>query len=113
MWVLYGIHNCDSIKKARAALDAARQSYRFHDYRLDGVDAALLQRFIDSLGLAAVLNQRSTSWRQLSDAQKHDLTPEKALQLLQAVPTLIKRPILDTGEQLIVGFSPDHYPTDK
>jgi arsenate reductase len=112
MWVLYGIKNCDSIKKARAALDAKRQPYRFHDYRIDGVEAAVLQRFIDSLGLDAVLNQRSTSWRQLSDDQKNDLSPEKALQLLQAVPTLIKRPILDTGEQLIVGFSLDHYSTD-
>jgi len=60
----------------------------------------------------AVLNQRSTSWRQLDDGQKSDLTPDKAVQLMLAVPTLIKRPILDDGQQLIVGFNPDQYPTE-
>jgi arsenate reductase-like glutaredoxin family protein len=66
---------------------------------------------IDALGVDALLNQRSTSWRQLSDEQKHDLTPEKALQLMLAVPTLIKRPILNTSDQWLVGFSSDLYQT--
>lgn len=112
MLVVYGIKNCDSVKKARAWLDAQQIVYRFHDYRLDGLDAALLQRFIEALGVDAVLNQRSTSWRQLDDTQKRDLTPDKALQLMLAVPTLIKRPILDDGQRLIVGFSPDQYPSE-
>lgn len=112
MLVVYGIKNCDSVKKARAWLDARQIVYRFHDYRLDGLDAALLQRFIEALGVDAVLNQRSTSWRQLDDAQKRDLTSDKALQLMLAVPTLIKRPILDDGQLLIVGFSPDQYPSE-
>jgi len=111
MIVVYGIKNCDSVKKARAWLDARHVAYRFHDYRLDGLEPALLQRFIEVLGVDAVLNQRSTSWRQLEDAQKHDLTPDKALQLMLAVPTLIKRPILENGQQLIVGFNPDQYPS--
>lgn len=111
MIVVYGIKNCDSVKKARGWLDARQIDYRFHDYRLDGLDAALLQRFVDALGVDALLNQRSTSWRQLDDAQKSDLTPEKALQLMLSVPTLIKRPILDDGRQLVVGFNPDQYPT--
>ncbi|WKJ91189.1 ArsC family reductase [Methylomonas montana] len=113
MIVVYGIKNCDSVKKARAWLDARQIAYRFHDYRIDGLDAALLQGFIDTLGVEAVLNQRSTSWRQLDDAQKSDLTPDKALQLMLAVPTLIKRPILEKGQQLIVGFNPDQYPTES
>ncbi len=112
MLVVYGIKNCDSVKKARSWLETRQVAYRFHDYRVDGLDAALLQGFIDALGVDAVLNQRSTSWRQLSDEQKRDLTPDKALQLMLAVPTLIKRPILANGEQLIVGFSPDLYPTE-
>jgi arsenate reductase (glutaredoxin) len=112
MRVVYGIKNCDSVKKARSYLEARQVAYRFHDYRVDGLDAALLQGFIDALGVDAVLNQRSTSWRQLDDEQKRDLSPDKALQLMLAVPTLIKRPILDNGGQLIVGFSPDLYPSE-
>ncbi|MDT4288995.1 ArsC family reductase [Methylomonas sp. MO1] len=112
MIVVYGIKNCDSVKKARTWLEARHIAYRFHDYRVDGLEAALLQSFVDALGVDAVLNQRSTSWRQLDDAQKSDLTPNKAVQLMLAVPTLIKRPILDDGQQLIVGFNPDQYPTE-
>ncbi len=109
--IVYGIKNCDSVKKARSWLEAHQVDYRFHDYRVDGLDANLLQRFIDALGVDAVLNQRSTSWRQLDDTQKCDLTPEKALQLMLAVPTLIKRPILDNRGQLSVGFNPDLFPS--
>jgi Spx/MgsR family transcriptional regulator len=111
MCVLYGIKNCDSVKKARAYLDNKQISYRFHDYRLDGLDASLLQSFIDTLGLAAVLNQRSSSWRQLSAEQKQDLSPDKALQLMLDIPTLVKRPIYHNGKQLIVGFQPELYTT--
>lgn len=106
---LYGIKNCDTIKKARAYLEANKIEYHFHDYRIDGADAALIQHFIDQRGVDAILNQRSTSWRQLTEQQKSDLNPEKVLQLLLEVPTLIKRPILDCGEQLLVGFSPELY----
>jgi Spx/MgsR family transcriptional regulator len=106
---LYGIKNCDTIKKARAYLEAKQIPYRFHDYRVDGVDEQLIQRFIDQCGVEAILNQRSTSWRQLSEQQRADLSAEKVVQLLLEVPTLIKRPILECGEQLLVGFSPELY----
>ena len=102
--LVYGIKNCDSVKKARVFLEQHKIAYQFHDYRLDGIDEMLLRRFIDALGVDAVLNQRSTSWRQLSDAQKSDLNLDKALRLMLEVPTLIKRPIIDTGSQLLVGF---------
>lgn len=108
---LYGIKNCDTVKKARTHLDARQIQYRFHDYRVDGLDAPLLQYFIDKLGVEAILNQRSTSWRQLSDEQKSDLTIDKALQLMLEVPALIKRPIIDDGKQLLVGFTPKLYET--
>lgn len=107
--ILYGIKNCDTIKKARSYLDAKQIQYRFHDYRTDGINAQLVQQFIDKLGVEAVLNQRSTSWRQLSEQQKSGLNPDQVLQLLLEVPTLIKRPILDCGDQLLVGFSPELY----
>ncbi len=107
MLVVYGIKNCDSVKRARSWLETRQIDYRFHDYRVDGLDANLLQSFIDALGVDAVLNQRSTSWRQLDDAQKSDLTPEKTLHLMLGVPTLIKRPILNLNGQLSVGFNPD------
>lgn len=108
-FTLYGIKNCDTIKKARSYLEANNIPYHFHDYRSDGIDTQLVQHFIDKLGVEALLNQRSTSWRQLTEQQKSDLSPEKVLQLLLEVPTLIKRPILDCGEQLLVGFSPELY----
>lgn len=107
MWVVYGIKNCDSVKKACAWLEARSIDYRFHDYRVNGLDAERVQLFIDRLGADAILNQRSTSWRQLDEGQKRDLTPDKTAQLLLTVPTLIKRPIIDTGKQWLVGFNPD------
>lgn len=106
---VYGIKNCDSVKKARVWLDAQQITYSFHDYRVDGLEPDLLSQFIDRLGVDAILNQRSTSWRQLNEAQKQDLTIEKAQQLILNNPTLLKRPIVAIGEQLLVGFNPDTY----
>ena len=107
--IVYGIKTCDSIKKARTWLDAQKITYSFHDYRVDGLEPDLLSQFVDQLGIDAILNQRSTSWRQLDDAQKQDLTPEKAKQLILSNPTLLKRPIVAIGEQLLVGFNPETY----
>lgn len=108
---VYGIKNCDSVKKARSWLDDRQLQYRFHDFRVDGLEPALLQQFIDKLGIDAILNQRSTSWRQLDDAQKCDLSPENARRLMLTTPTLIKRPIVSIANQWFVGFNPDHYST--
>ncbi|WP_349432660.1 ArsC family reductase [Methylomarinum sp. Ch1-1] len=109
MHTLYGIKNCDTVKKARKWLDEHHIEYRFHDYRADGLNAQLLQHFSSTLGWEAMLNKRSTSWRQLNDAQKNNLSEPTALQLMLETPTLIKRPILDTGEQLLIGFNAEHY----
>lgn len=105
MYTLYGIKNCDSVKKARLWLDKNGTLYRFHDFRNDGLTPALLERFIVRSDWNTLLNRSSTSWRQLGADQKADLTAQKAFRLMLDTPTLIKRPILDTGDQLIIGFA--------
>jgi arsenate reductase (glutaredoxin) len=111
MAVLYGIKNCDTVKKARTWLDTNGIDYQFHDYRVDRLTPEQLQGFADKLGWNAMLNRSSTSWRQLSTEQQDGLTEDKALQLMLEIPTLIKRPILDIGDKLLLGFKPDTYQT--
>ncbi len=111
MITLYGIKNCDTVKKARKWLEQHDLPYQFHDYRLDGLDLALLQHFEAELGWQAMLNKRSTSWRQLSDEQKTALDRDKALQLMLEIPTLIKRPILEQNDLFLIGFNDKHYQT--
>jgi Spx/MgsR family transcriptional regulator len=102
---LYGIKNCDTVKKARTWLDQNGISYRFHDFRIDGLTPELLQHFVDHSDWTKLLNRSSTSWRQLSAEQQSDLTQEKAMQLMLTIPTLIKRPVLDIGNKLIIGYT--------
>ena len=109
MNTLYGIKNCDTVKKARQWLDSNAIDYRFRDFRSDGLTQELIQYWIEKSGWKTLLNQRSTSWRQLSDEQKSDLSEDKAIQLMLEIPTLIKRPILDTGSRVIVGFKAEDY----
>ncbi len=105
MYTLYGIKNCDTVKKARKWLDDNGIAYQFHDFRAEGLTPELLQHFAADVDWNTLLNRNSTSWRQLSDAQKSDLSQDKAIQLMLDTPTLIKRPILDIGNRLIVGFN--------
>ena len=112
MHTLYGIKNCDTVKKARQWLDQNGIAYQFRDFRADGLTLELLQHFADHLDWNTLLNCSSTSWRQLSVEQQSDLTLEKAIALMLNTPTLIKRPILDTGDKLIIGFKSDHYKTE-
>jgi arsenate reductase (glutaredoxin) len=111
MAVLYGIKNCDTVKKARNWLDTNGIDYQFYDYRVDGLTSEQLQKFADKLGWNAMLNRSSTSWRQLSAEQQDGLTEDKALQLMLEIPTLIKRPLLAIGDKLLLGFKPDTYQT--
>ena len=106
---LYGISNCDTVKKARKWLEAHGVDYSFHDFRKDGLDPATLSEWTAQLGWEALLNRRSTSWRQLADADKTDLDSSKALELMLRQPTLIKRPVLEGSNQLLVGFSEQAY----
>lgn len=112
MHTLYGIKNCDTVKKARQWLDENAISYRFHDYRIDGLTYEQLVNFEARLGWKIMLNRSSTSWRQLSDDQKTNVTQATALQLMLATPTLIKRPILQTDSKLLIGFKADVYHTE-
>jgi len=109
MHTLYGIKNCDTVKKARQWLDQNDILYQFHDFRADGLTLAQLNDFAARQDWSMLLNRSSTSWRQLSAEQQTDLTLEKALLLMLNTPTLIKRPILDVGDKLIIGFKADHY----
>ncbi len=106
---LYGIKNCDTMKKARAWLDGHDVAYRFHDYKVDGIERDRLQHWIDALGWEIVLNRAGTTFRKLSDADKRDINDRKAIALMLAQPSMIKRPILEIGKELLVGFKPDLY----
>ncbi len=107
--IFYGIKNCDTMKKARNWLDDHGVAYVFHDYKVAGVTAASLQRWCEALGWEAVLNRSGTTFRSLADAEKADLTQTKAIKLMLAQPSMIKRPILEGKGLLLAGFKPDSY----
>jgi arsenate reductase len=107
---IYGIKNCDTMKKARQWLDEKGVAYAFHDYKAAGIDVPHLQRWVDALGWETVLNRAGTTFRKLSDADKQDLDASKAIGLMLAQPSMIKRPILDLGDgRILAGFKPDAY----
>jgi len=106
---LYGIRNCDTMKKARAWLEAHKVDYAFHDYKTSGIDATQLQAWCKELGWETLLNRAGTTFRKLPDADKEDLTERNALALMLAQPSMIKRPVLDLGKQRLVGFKPELY----
>ena len=107
---IYGIKNCDTMKKARQWLDTNGVSYEFHDYKAVGIDRARLDRWVGELGWETVLNRAGTTFRKLTDAEKQDLDADKAIGLMQAQPSMIKRPILDLGDgRLLAGFKPEAY----
>lgn len=109
MVTLYGIRNCDTMKKAWSWLDANGIPYEFHDYRAVGIDRARLEAWCRELGFEKVLNKASTTFRALPEADKQGLDAGKAVDLMLAQPTMIKRPVLDTGERRLLGFKPDVY----
>jgi arsenate reductase len=106
---IYGFKICDTMKKARVWLDAHDVAYTFHDYKASGIDRASLARWVDALGWETVLNRAGTTFRALPEADKTDLTPAKAIDLMLAQPSMIKRPILEGGDTLLAGFKPDAY----
>lgn len=106
---MYGIKNCDTIKKARAWLDGHAVAYEFHDYKAAGLDRARLEKWCEQLGWETVLNRAGTTFRKLPAADKEGLTARKALTLMLAQPSMIKRPILDTDRKLLIGYKPEEY----
>lgn len=108
---LYGIKNCDTIKKARKWLTDQAVDYRFHDYRADGIDRELLDFFLQSQDWQVLLNKRGTTWRQQSDQVKENIDKDSAIELMLAHPAMIKRPVLCTPDTVLVGFKADQYQT--
>lgn len=111
MITLYGIKNCDTIKKARAWLDAHHVAYAFHDYKASGIDKERLALWSKEHGWEVILNRSGTTFRALPDSSKNSLDTRKAITLMLAQPSMIKRPVLDLGTHRIVGFKPDTYQT--
>jgi len=106
---IYGIKNCDTMKKARAWLDSHGVAYGFHDYKAEGIAKDKLKHWSDELGWETLLNRAGTTFRKLPDGDKEGLNERKALALMQAQPSMIKRPVLDLGGKLLVGFKPEIY----
>jgi Spx/MgsR family transcriptional regulator len=109
---IYGIKNCDTMKKARAWLDAKGVAYAFHDYKTAGIEKDRLKGWSDKLGWETLLNRAGTTFKKLPDADKEDLNEKKALALMLAQPSMIKRPVLEVGGRLLVGFKPEVYAKD-
>ncbi|MND77181.1 Regulatory protein Spx [compost metagenome] len=106
---LYGIKACDTMKKARTWLDDHAVDYSFHDYKTLGIDREHLTQWCDEHGWQVVLNRAGTTFRKLADEQKADLDQSKAIELMLAQPSMIKRPVLDLGGKTVIGFKPDIY----
>lgn len=107
MTILYGIPNCDTVKKARAWLTAAGVAFDFHDFRKDGLDAAQLESWIAALGWEALLNRNGTTFRALPDAAKVGLDAASAAAMMLAHPAMIKRPVVEHAGGMLVGFKPE------
>ncbi len=107
---IYGIKNCDTMKKAFAWLDKAKVDYEFHDYKKAGVDREQLERWSKKLGWETLLNRSGMTFRKLPDKDKEGLTEAMAVKLMLAQPSMIKRPLLDLGGgKLVVGYKPEEY----
>lgn len=110
--VIYGIRNCDTMKKAWAWLDEHAVAYTFHDYKKQGIDAERLERWCRRAGWEKLLNRAGTTFRNLPDAEKRALDERKAVALMLANPSMIKRPVLEVDGRVLVGFDPVAYETE-
>ena len=106
---MYGIKNCDTVAKARKWLEARGQAYGFHDYKAVGIDRATLEGWVQEHGWETILNRAGTTFRKLDEADRQDLDADKAITLMLAQPSMIKRPVLDLGDRRLVGFKPEIY----
>lgn len=106
---LYGIPNCDTMKKARTWLESHGVEHEFHDYKKSGIERAKLESWTRTVGWEVLLNRTGTTFRKLPDPAKANLTEAKAVKLMLEQPSMIKRPVLERGKTLLVGFSPEKY----
>ena len=109
MTVMYGIKNCDTIKRARAWLEARKVDYDFHDYKAAGIDRPMLEGWVKKAGWEVLLNRAGTTFKKLPNADKENLTEKKAIALMLVQPSMIKRPVLEAKGKLTVGFAPETY----
>ena len=107
--IVYGIKNCDTMKKARAWLDSNGVLYAFHDYKISGINQETVERWVNAVGWETLLNRAGTTYRKLPEQQKSNLTRARAIELMLEQPSMIKRPVLERGNTLLVGFSSDRY----
>ncbi len=110
---LYGIKNCDTVKKARKWLDANSVPYTFHDFRVDGITKTLVNNFLKQIEIETLINKRGTTWRKLSDKEKEIKNKTQAVELMIENPAIIKRPVLDVNKKYTVGFSEENYKSLK
>jgi arsenate reductase len=108
---IHGIKNCDTMTKARAWLDAHGVAYRFHDYKQEGPARAQIEAWAEEVGWETLLNRAGTTFRALPEADKQGLNQKKAVALMLAQPSMIRRPVLDLGGRILVGFKPEAYAT--
>lgn len=108
---IYGISNCDSMKKARKWLDINKLDYEFHDYKKSGVPEKNLKQWVKIAGWETVLNKRGTTWRKLDDTIKNTIDEPSSIEVMLDNPSTIKRPVLENGKQLLIGFNEDDYKT--
>jgi arsenate reductase (glutaredoxin) len=106
---LYGITQCDTVKRARAWLETHDFTYAFHDYRKAGVDRATLEAWVAAEGWERILNRAGTTFRKLPEASREGIDAPRAIELMLAQPSMIRRPILETGRERLVGFRPETY----
>ncbi len=106
---LYGIRACDTMKKARTWLEAHKVAHDFHDYKKQGIDKALLEGWVQQVGWEVLLNRAGTTFRKLPEADRDSITEKKAIALMLAQPSMIKRPVLAAKGKITVGFKPELY----
>jgi arsenate reductase len=107
--VIHGIKNCDTIKKARAWLDANGVAHEFHDYKVSGIDRETIEKWVQAVGWEVLLNRAGTTFRKLPDSAKKGIDERKAIRLMLEHPSMIKRPVLERGRTLLVGFDDERY----
>jgi arsenate reductase len=110
---IYGIKNCDTMKKARTWLDDHGVAYGFHDYKAEGITTGVLEGWADKVGWEILLNRAGTTFRKLPEKDREGITQKKAIALMVAQPSMIKRPVLDLDGKLLVGFKPEQYAAAK
>ncbi|MBU6339549.1 MAG: ArsC family reductase [Rickettsiales bacterium] len=106
---IYGIRNCDTVKKALLWLENHNVKYQFHDYKKEGVDSTKIKEFVKKFGWEKILNRKGTTWRLLGEEQKNITDEESAIKLMLEKPSIIKRPIIDLGKNQIIGFDENEY----